>query len=139
MRSYFADIEKYLYSWFNAGDSTKVLPVIVNNMQSWLFRDQWTKTVTMSKDETDKYKTLVSNLENELKSKGEKYWQMFVEKSNCILYFPENKNSMLEAEIRSLQRRLVRRDNEILKQERELHKLRVRLILIECCILIMYG
>lgn len=25
----------------------------------------------MSKDETDKYKTLVSNLENELKSKGE--------------------------------------------------------------------
>ena len=33
---------------------------------------------------------------------------------------------MLEAEIRSLQRRLVRRDNEILKQERELHKLRVR-------------
>jgi len=59
----------------------------------------------MSKDEADKYKTLVSNLENELKSK-------------------ENKNSMLEAEIRSLQRRLVRRDNEILKQERELHKLR---------------
>ena len=73
MRSYFADIEKYLYSWFNAGDSTKVLPVIVKNMQSWLFRDQWTKTVTMSKDETDKYKTLVSNLENELKSKGEKW------------------------------------------------------------------
>merc|ERR1719431_1988887 len=33
-------------------------------------------------------------------------------------------NSMLEAEIRSLQRRLVRRDNDILKQERELHKLR---------------
>merc|ERR1719225_1468023 len=31
---------------------------------------------------------------------------------------------MLEAEIRSLQRRLVRRDNDILKQERELHKLR---------------
>jgi len=58
-----------------------------------------------AKDELDRYKTLVSNLENELKSK-------------------ENKNSMLEAEIRSLQRRLVRRDNEILKQERELHKLR---------------
>ena len=33
---------------------------------------------------------------------------------------------MLEAEIRSMQRRLARRDNEILKQERELHKLRVR-------------
>jgi len=58
-----------------------------------------------AKDELDRHKTLVSNLENELKSK-------------------ENKNSMLEAEIRSLQRRLVRRDNEILKQERELHKLR---------------
>ena len=42
-----------------------------------------------------------------------------------LLLLPENKNSMLEAEIRSLQRRLVRRDNEILKQERELHKLRV--------------
>ena len=79
----------------------------------------------MSKDETDKYRTLVSNLENELKSKGEKYRKMVVKKLNCILYFSENKNSMLEAEIRSLQRRLVRRDNEILKQERELHKLRV--------------
>ncbi len=32
---------------------------------------------------------------------------------------------MLEAEVRSLQRRMLRRDNEILKQERELHKLRV--------------
>jgi len=59
----------------------------------------------MSKEDVERYKTLVANLENELKSK-------------------ENKNSMLEAEIRSLQRRLVRRDNEILKQERELHKLR---------------
>lgn len=59
----------------------------------------------MAKEETDRLKSLVTNLENELKSK-------------------ENKNSMLEAEIRSLQRRLVRRDNEILKQERELHKLR---------------
>jgi len=58
-----------------------------------------------AKEETDRLKSLVTNLENELKSK-------------------ENKNSMLEAEIRSLQRRLVRRDNEILKQERELHKLR---------------
>ena len=32
---------------------------------------------------------------------------------------------MLETEVKSLQRRLVRRDNEIIKQERELHKLRV--------------
>lgn len=67
---------------------------------------QWSSDKTkMSKEDVDRYKTLVANLENELKSK-------------------ENKNSMLEAEIRSLQRRLVRRDNEILKQERELHKLR---------------
>ena len=32
---------------------------------------------------------------------------------------------MLETEVKSLERRLVRRDNEIIKQERELHKLRV--------------
>ena len=30
-----------------------------------------------------------------------------------------------ETEIRTLQRKLARRDNEILRQERELHKLRV--------------
>jgi hypothetical protein len=43
-----------------------------------------------------------------------------------ICTIAESKNSVLEAEIRSMQRRLARRDNEILKQERELHKLRVR-------------
>jgi len=59
----------------------------------------------MTKEEVDRLKALTGTLENELKAK-------------------ENKNSMLEAEIRSLQRRLVRRDNDILKQERELHKLR---------------
>ena len=32
-----------------------------------------------------------------------------------------------ETEIRTLQRKLARRDNEILRQERELHKLRVSL------------
>jgi hypothetical protein len=41
------------------------------------------------------------------------------------IFVSESKNSVLEAELRSLQRRLARRDNEILKQERELHKLRV--------------
>jgi len=50
-------------------------------------------------------RAVVTGLEGELKNK-------------------ENKNSMLEAEVRSLQRRMVRRDNEIVKQERELHKLR---------------
>ncbi len=37
-----------------------------------------------------------------------------------------NENAALEAEVRTLQRRLSRRDHEINKQERELHKLRVR-------------
>ena len=37
---------------------------------------------------------------------------------------------MLEAEVRTLQRKLQRRDHEIIKQERELHKLRVRIL--EC-------
>ena len=36
-----------------------------------------------------------------------------------------NENSLLEAEVRSLQRKLMKRDGQILKQERELHKLRV--------------
>lgn len=49
--------------------------------------------------------TLVQDLENELKIKA-------------------NENTILEAEVRTLQRKLARRDNEILKQERELHKLR---------------
>jgi len=62
-------------------------------------------TRTMTTKEEERLKGLVSNLENELKTK-------------------ESKNSMLEAEVRSLQRRMLRRDNEILKQERELHKLR---------------
>jgi len=59
----------------------------------------------MSVKEEERLKGVITNLENELKTK-------------------ESKNSMLEAEVRSLQRRMVRRDNEILKQERELHKLR---------------
>jgi len=58
----------------------------------------------MSKEE-ERLQGVVTGLEGELKNK-------------------ENKNSMLEAEVRSLQRRMVRRDNEIVKQERELHKLR---------------
>lgn len=42
----------------------------------------------MAKDETDNYRTLVSNLENELKSKGEIYGtKTGVEKLNCILLF----------------------------------------------------
>ena len=39
--------------------------------------------------------------------------------------FPATLVTGLEAEIRTLQRKLARRDNEILRQERELHKLRV--------------
>ena len=51
---------------------------------------------------------------------------LFYQYKHKLTYlFSENKNSMLEAEIWSLQRRLVRRDNDILKQKREPHKLRV--------------
>lgn len=42
-------------------------------------------------------------------------------RNNCSV----NENSLLEAEVRSLQRKLIKRDGQILKQERELHKLRV--------------
>ncbi|XP_023345657.1 uncharacterized protein LOC111714727, partial [Eurytemora carolleeae] len=58
----------------------------------------------MSKEE-ERLKEMVALLEGELKTR-------------------ESKTSMLETEVKSLQRRLVRRDNEIIKQERELHKLR---------------
>ena len=37
-----------------------------------------------------------------------------------------SENACYEAEIRALQRKLVKKDAEILRQERELHKLRVR-------------
>jgi len=59
----------------------------------------------MVNEEVKLLKTLVLDLENELKAKA-------------------NENTILEAEVRTLQRKLARRDNEILKQERELHKLR---------------
>ena len=42
-----------------------------------------------------------------------------------------NENSLLEAEVRSLQRKLIKRDAQILKQDRELHKLRV-IFNVEC-------
>ena len=42
-----------------------------------------------------------------------------------------NENTILEAEVRTLQRKLQRRDHEIMKQERELHKLRVRYLIIK--------
>ena len=52
-------------------------------------------------------KTLISDLESEVKEKT-------------------SENACYEAEIRALQRKLVKKDAEILRQERELHKLRVR-------------
>ena len=51
-------------------------------------------------------KTLISDLESEVKEKT-------------------SENACYEAEIRALQRKLVKKDAEILRQERELHKLRV--------------
>ena len=41
-----------------------------------------------------------------------------------LCFISVSENSVLEAEVRSLQRQLAKRDNEILKQDRELHKLR---------------
>lgn len=49
---------------------------------------------------------LVTDMESELKDKS-------------------SENASYEAEIRSLQRKLAKRDAEIVRQERELHKLRV--------------
>ena len=66
-------------------------------------------------------KTLVSDLEKELKTKGLKLWQS----TFLTNMFPVNENSVLEAEVRTLQRKLIKRDGQILKQERELHKLKV--------------
>ena len=51
--------------------------------------------------------------------------QSRVTRYSCVL-FAVNENSVLEAEVRTLQRKLIKRDGQILKQERELHKLRVR-------------
>ena len=68
-------------------------------------------------------KTLVSDLEKELKTKGLKPDGQSTFLSNM---FPVNENSVLEAEVRTLQRKLIKRDGQILKQERELHKLKVR-------------
>ena len=67
-------------------------------------------------------KTLVSDLEKELKTKGLNPGQSTFLKN----MFPVNENSVLEAEVRTLQRKLIKRDGQILKQERELHKLKVR-------------
>ena len=45
--------------------------------------------------------------------------------SHLLICYLVNENSLLEAEVRSLQRKLIKRDGQILKQERELHKLKV--------------
>ena len=75
----------------------------------------------MVAEEVKLLKTLVSDLEKELKTKGLKLWQS----TFLTNMFPVNENSVLEAEVRTLQRKLIKRDGQILKQERELHKLKV--------------
>ena len=84
----------------------------------------------MVAEEVRLLKTLVSDLEKELKTKGESLLQFSVgervTRYSCVL-FAVNENSVLEAEVRTLQRKLIKRDGQILKQERELHKLRVGL------------
>ena len=77
----------------------------------------------MVAEEVKLLKTLVSDLEKELKTKGLNPGQQSTFLSNM---FPVNENSVLEAEVRTLQRKPIKRDGQILKQERELHKLKVR-------------
>ena len=76
----------------------------------------------MVAEEVKLLKTLVSDLEKELKTKGLNPGQSTL----LTNMFPVNENSVLEAEVRTLQRKLIKRDGQILKQERELHKLKVR-------------
>ena len=84
----------------------------------------------MISEEVEQLQALVTKLENELKVKGKVYYALLslhllanqVESSiiaSAVLV------SSQETEIRSLQRKLARRDNEILRQGREIHKLRV--------------
>lgn len=61
-------------------------------------------------DDVDSLKTLVTDLQLEVKEKSEEM-------------------ASYEAEIRSLQRKLAKKDAEIIRQERELHKLRVRVLI----------
>ena len=70
-------------------------------------------------------KTLVSDLEKELKTKGDCWPLKLFHYCEYLVNCSVNENSLLEAEVRSLQRKLLKRDGQILKQERELHKLRV--------------
>ena len=79
----------------------------------------------MVTEEVRLLKTLVSDLEKELKTKGK--WSAVESNTIFLSILPVNENSVLEAEVRSLQRKLIKRDGQILKQERELHKLRVML------------
>ncbi|XP_059097013.1 cGMP-dependent protein kinase, isozyme 1-like isoform X2 [Tigriopus californicus] len=62
-------------------------------------------TKSRNSDDADVLKGFISDLENELKDKS----------VSCATF---------EAEIRSLQRKLAKKDAEILKQQRELHKLK---------------
>ena len=51
---------------------------------------------------------------------------VFKKKRFEILFIAANLVTLQETEIRTLQRKLARRDNEIIRQQRELHKLRVK-------------
>ena len=81
--------------------------------------------MVVATEEVKLLKTLVSDLEKELKTKGDDCWYNGFMIVNLCINCSVNENSLLEAEVRSLQRKLMKRDGQILKQERELHKLRV--------------
>ena len=84
----------------------------------------------MISEEVEQLQALVTKLENELKVKGKVYYALL----SLHLLANQVESSIIptavlvssqETEIRSLQRKLARRDNEILRQGREIHKLRV--------------
>ena len=85
----------------------------------------------MISEELEQLQNLVTKLENELKLKGKVYYALLTSNSwianqveSSIIPAAVLVSSQ-ETEIRGLQRKLARRDNEILRQGREIHKLRV--------------
>lgn len=82
------------------------LPSSIRSKSAFLSpKVQFIMTKSRNSDDADVLKGFIADLENELKDKS----------VSCATF---------EAEIRSLQRKLAKKDAEILKQQRELHKLK---------------
>ena len=87
--------------------------------------------------EIERLRNLVNRLEKDLNCKGINMeirvksiyictYLIYISNQTSNICISASLVSGQETEIRTLQRKLARRDNEILRQERELHKLRVR-------------